>query len=218
MKTKELPIIITNYEYKTLKITNNHTLAKSGEEITGPYLSMYNYRYKGFTWINYKTWSGESEPSLQRIQEITKKTRWEEYMYSVIVEPGMTFEEMTMICEKLHYMPDYFLLRENGSVSLLHETNYIEELIDKGYSLQENIHGEGNYSFGMGVYCLDKSFFNEFDSWPKGRNVYEGEYNGEYLRCIEDTNNGLKCGMFNKKQQEIVIPFTEKEIKWKLTK
>lgn len=207
-ENKENFVISVNHESQSLQITKD----VNSSDLIGPYLAMYLYKYRKYKWLN---WLAKESPSLLFLQNNTKYLSWETYIYSVIVEKGTTFEQMKAITKKLGYIPDYFLEREFGKVELLHQTDYINSLIEKGYILNDIEHGEGNYSFGRGVYCLDKANFTNINSdWIKQSNVYVGIYEGEYLRCIDDVHNADKCGFNSSYQQEIVIPFAEKNIKW----
>ena len=211
MENKCNTVIYVDCTNKSIRLGQDGELNKY---IVGPYLAMYFYRYRGFTWDN---WKFSGKPSLQLIQKLTREYDWEEYVYSIIVKEGTTLEEMYDIVETVGYIPDYFLEVNKGKVNLLHQTSRIDELINLGYDLTDYKHGEGNYSFGKGVYCLDADIFDtQFitTGWIKDSNVYRGEYDGEYLRCVGDTRNGLKCGYLNKYQQELIIPFNESEIKW----
>lgn len=211
MTDKDNTVIYVDCENKSIRLGLDGELNKY---IVGPYLAMYFYRYRGFTW---EDWEFEDDLNLPLIQKITKERDWEEYVFSIIVREGTTIEEMYEIVENVGYIPDYFLEVNRGKVNLLHQTSHISELVNSGYSLTDYKHGEGNYSFGRGVYCLDADIFKAEQirtGWIESPEVYRGEYEGEYLRCIEDTQNGLKCGYSEKFQQEIIIPFNESEIKW----
>ncbi len=210
MKPREIYVDINK---KILRVSDTGT---NHEEIIGPYLAMYYYKYMGFKWV---CWNYEEEPCLYILQKETKDRDWEEYIYSVIVKQGTTFKEMEDIVNIIGYVPDYFLERNLGQVNLLHQTNYIEELSEFGYTLTDFKDGPGNYSFGRGVYCLDRDLFNKHGisgEWINSYNVYKGSYYGEYLRCIDDTYNNEKCGGKEGFQQEIIIPFNETEIKWEV--
>lgn len=208
-------VIISNYKDKTMTLMPDDGNFTKKQVITGPYLAMYNYRYRGFKWTNWEDFSNQ-EITLKAVQDISKEYDWEEYVFSIIVKEGTTFEQMTEIVNITGFCPDYFLMKEKGPVSLLHQTDYFDSLVKNGYVLTDYIHGEGNFSFGRGVYCLDKGLAPTDNTWQTQENVYSGTYDGEYLRCIEDTQNGLKDGRLQKFQQEIIIPFNEKEIKWEV--
>lgn len=204
-----MQLIIVNYKNKTLRLSSE---SSQGEQV-GPYLAMYLYRYMSFKWLN---WTDKRKPSLQVLQEITIDKEWEEYVYSIIVKKGTSEKEIDKIIKELGYYPDYILEKNNGTITLLHQTKYINSLIANGYTLTDTKDGEGNYSFGRGVYCLDKNNFKGIESeWANSNNVYEGVYTGEYLRCIEDLDSDIKSGKIKKFQQEIIIPFTENKIRWK---
>lgn len=203
--------IIVNHKNETLELKS---FVSSDDKVMGPYLAMYYYRYLGYEWVN---WDNESKPSLPILQSVTEDLLWEEYVYSIIVAEGTTPERLEDIIKNLGYNIDYVLERNNGLVNILHQTEYIEELKANGYTLTDVEHGEGNYSFGRGLYCLDEDNFEEFDSeWINNGNVYRGIYQGEYLRCVEDTDADSKSGKNKRFQQEIIIPFTETEVEWKI--
>lgn len=204
-------MLFRSYSDKTLRLSDDN---RSRETIAGPYLAMYLYRYRNFRWIN---WVDERKPSLQSVRELTKELDWEEYIFSIIVKEGTTDKEVDAIIKKAGYVPDYILEINNGLVNLLHQTNHIDSLIKNGYILTDTKDGEENYSFGRGVYCLDKDNFANIESeWASSDNVYTGVYEGEYLRCIEDIDSDCKSGKNKKFQQEILIPFSEGNIKWEI--
>lgn len=201
--------IISNIKSKSLKLINKPSELHSDYEEVGPYRAMYDYKFRSHTWVN---WASKSEPSLTSIREIVKDPDWEEYIFSIIVKEGTSDDQVDKIIKKLGYMPDYILERNYGKVTLLHQTNHIKQLIENGYHSNQ---ASDSYSFGKGLYCLDKGNFNDVnDGWINLENVYTGSYHGEYLRCTEDIDTGGKSGHNNKHEQEIVIPFNEIEIEW----
>lgn len=201
--------IIVNYKQKTLSLVDT---AQASDEVVGPYLAMYLYRYMDFSWDD---WNYEDSVSLNFIQSITKDLDWEPYLFSIIVKEGMSNKDLDKVIVNLGYNIDYVLERATGSITVLHQTDHIKELVKYGYTLTDAKDGEGNYSFGRGVYCLDKNNFTGDESgWKDSDNVFTGKYEGEYLRCIEDIESDSKSGKIKKFQQEILIPFTERSIIW----
>lgn len=198
---------------KTLHLLDAPHLGPHWKQL-GPYLAMYYHRYMNIKW---EGWNLEEPPTLELLQRVVQPTRWEEYVFSIIVVEDFTEDELLQSVKVLGYPPDYILQKQTGKITLLHETDYIDSLVKNGYILKESDIAEPNYSFGMGLYCLDKELYDEHGGdWDKNDNVYVGHYEGEYLRCIEDTWNGLKDGNHLKFQQEIIIPFNEKEIQWEM--
>ena len=200
-------LIKVNHDTNTLELVSyKHT----GDTIFGPYMAMYYMKYHLYTWINCDT------VTLEKLQDLTEVSRYEEYIFSLIINDDVSDTEIDTIIKTIGYTPDYILRRMRGPVTILHRTNYMPILSTQGYILSDKVNGEGSYSFGRGVYALMKDPFIDQDLWPQLPNVYEGIYHGEYLMCVADTWNGIKCGYEKQSQQEIIIPFNELDIEWML--
>lgn len=170
-------------------------------------------------YYDYKTSDEDKESIWDIINNIEEYNDIEDYGYCKIISEDYyktngrdkCFDEINERSKKRGYLPDYILLRRKGRLNLIHQSNNIQSLRNKPFVPTKERVEDGGGSFSIGLYVLDSTYNKHLQTEPKW---YTGVYEGYYYECIEDLDNGEKCGGKSLNQKEYFIPRGVETIKW----